>query len=344
MEVRTGFKYFIPTILSVIFIVLSELGRFYLIFPVLLAANFANILWGEFTAAEIRKELKLFYSNRTVILVKRISAVCLLSMLAWSISFIDRTNPTWTYMIVFALCTGCLTGCFIVTLAHDLLHSSHKTDIILSSIMLSASCIPHMAADHVCGHHRQVGLKNDANTSKVNQDFYSYFAILSFHRFKNSFFTQFGLPSYFRKKILRLNIKMLVLFTSMLIMIYFFTSNPALTLSFFVIQGFVAYFLYELINYIQHYGLSRVDEDQKITMNLSWNCYYKYTNYILHLLPLHSLHHLPANSRKLKDESLKDGPRMPYLYFVMVLMALVPPLWFYKMNKLASEVNARYTI
>lgn len=108
---------------------------------------------------------------------------------------------------------------------------------------------------------------------------------------------------------------------------------------FFIAQGLIAYFLYELINYVQHYGLSRSHAGQQISMHSSWNCYYKYTNYILYMLPLHSLHHLPTASRKLTGIDLKSGPKLPYLYFVMVFMALIPSLWFRKMNTLALQFN-----
>lgn len=341
MKLHETFKYWIPTLLSAAFIFLTEAGAFYIILPVLLIANTLNIVWGEFTEAEIKKELRVFYSDKTVAIIKRISAVLLLSMVYWSVWFIDRKNPSWLFFIAFGICTGALTGCFVVTLAHDLLHGHKKIDQFLSAMLLISAGIPHMAADHVFGHHRNIGLAKDANTSKFNQDFYSYFFILVVDRIKESYFTQFNLPGYMRKKVFRLNIKMLLFLIVVWLVIFFFATNPFTALGFFIFQGCVSYFLYELINYIQHYGLSRQHESNKITQSLSWNCYYKYTNYILHLLPLHSLHHLPHNNRTIKEESLKDAPRMPYVYFVMVFMALVPPLWFYKMNKLVLQYNAR---
>lgn len=116
-----------------------------------------------------------------------------------------------------------------------------------------------------------------------------------------------------------------------------FAAYPAQVSIFFMVQGLISYILYELINYIQHYGLLRKDRNAPITQDLAWNCYYKYTNYILFLLPLHSLHHLTHRENKIKE--LLNGPRMPYLYFLMILMALIPPLWFNKMNKLLKQYN-----
>lgn len=339
MRIGDDLKYGTTTLLSIAFILLSEGGYYFLILPVLLAANLANLFWGEFTAEEIKEELTRFYCSKSVIVIKRINAIFLLGMVAWAIGFVDRSSQSLAYLLGFALCVGCLSGCFIVTLAHDLLHSRRQTDRVLSAFLLAASCIPHLAADHIFGHHCNIGLKKDFNTSKINQSFYAYFILLAIDRIRQSYFLQFGLPTYIRKKIFLLNLKMLGLFVGILMLIFLFTLNPGISISFFFLQGFVAYFLYELINYIQHYGLVRRQENQRITLGLSWNCYYKYTNYILHMLPLHSLHHLPGCGRNIEVKSLKDGPRMPYLYFVMVLMALIPPLWFYKMNVAAQKIN-----
>ncbi len=339
MRIMRIWKYILPSIFACIFVALSELGYYYLILPVLLAANYLNTAWGEFSNREILDELRMFYGCPATAMAKRVSAILLCAMIVWGISFVDRTNPPAGQLLLFSFCTGCLTGCFIVTLAHDLLHSHKKADIFISGMLLTAAGIPHLAADHVAGHHRDVGLSKDPNISRINQSFYSYFVRLAYSRLKESFLTQYGLPKYLSRKILFLNLKMLAILAGVWITIALCSRHPQKTLVFFLFQSFIAYLLYELINYIQHYGLFRKDEQEDITLSLSWNCYYKYTNYILHLLPLHSIHHLPHHKRKIDVSQLKDGPRMPYLYFVMVLMALVPPLWFHKMNKLVLQYN-----
>ena len=328
-----------PAVFACAFVVLSEMGYYYLILLLLLAANYLNAVWGEFSNEEIMEELRTFYGSRAAVWIKRLSAIVLCAMIAWAITFVDRTNPATGQLLFFSFCTGCLTGCFVVTLAHDLLHSHKSTDIFISGMLLTAAGIPHLAADHVLGHHRDVGLSKDPNTSKINQDFYSYFIRLTYSRLKESFLTQHRLPRYLSRKVLFLNLRMLLILVCVWVAMIVFCRHPQKALVFFFVQSFVSYLLYELINYIQHYGLFRRSEHDSITQSLSWNCYYKYTNYILHLLPLHSIHHLPHRKSKVDISRLKEGPRMPYLYFVMVAMALIPPLWFRKMNKLALQYN-----
>ncbi len=331
---KQSWRYLIPSLLTLSYIYVSSEFHYGWFYVILLVANLLNAWWGEFSNEELTRELKFFYRSGMASVIKVINSLVLLGMIVWAVIFVDGRHFSVPELIGFSVTTGILTGCFIVTLAHDLLHSRSRFQKFLSILLLTFSGIPHFASEHLCGHHREIGLKEDPTTARLNQNFYAYFVKVTVSTLRSCYVTQFGLPAYMRRKIRLFNYGMLLMLLFTWAAILLFTRNPVQAFSFFVIQGFVSYFLYELINYIQHYGLFRGSKDDEITLRLSWNCYYKYTNYILFLLPLHSLHHLPSHGRKVQD--FKDGPRMPYLYFVMVAMALIPPLWFYKMNNLVA--------
>lgn len=318
---------------------MSELGYFYLLPLLLLVANILNVVWGEFSAFEIKRELRTFYGCPMAANIKRISAVILLLMIVWGVQFVYKHEMHLTTLVAFSICTGALSGCFMITLAHDLLHSRSKIDHFLSSALLVATGIPHLAAEHVFGHHRLIGLERDASTAKLNQSFYGYFLHVAAARIRHSFFIPFVVPRFMRRRIIFQNALLGISWLGIAVLIFLITGPAFTCTAFFLMQGLVAYILYELINYIQHYGLKRNNDKDPVTQELSWNCYYKYTNYILFMLPLHSLHHLPASGKRIKTEQLKEGPRMPYLYFVMIAIALIPPLWFKKMNHLAIQHN-----
>lgn len=318
-----------------IYILVSTFSHYYYFYAILLLANCLNVYWGEFKNDELPDELRFFYKSAASIVIKCVNAIVLLSLFVWGVLFVDQAHFSTVHLVGFSITTGILTGCFVVTLAHDLLHSPSMLQRGLSVLLLTGSGIPHFAIEHLCGHHRDIGLKEDPTTARLNQNFYSYFLKVTYSTVRSCYFTQFGLPSYLRRKIRLTNLGMLALLFIVWGCIVAFTQNPGHAITFFIVQGFVSYFLYELINYIQHYGLFRKDREDRVTLQLSWNCYFKYTNYILFLLPLHSLHHLPGNDRRIRD--FKAGPRMPYLYFLMITMALIPPLWFWKMNALALK-------
>lgn len=332
-------RYFIPIFLCISFVILTESGYFYLVFGVLLAGNLFNVIWGEFSSREIKTELRRFYSSAQGNLIKRISAVLMVLFWVWGLNHVLHTPEPLSYIIGFSAVFGLFVGCFSITLAHDLLHSNRQTDVYLASGILVLSNIPHLAIDHVYGHHRTIGLKDDVTTAKVNQSFYNYFFRIVYSRLHEVYVNGYNLPAWARKRVKILGIKMLGVQAVIWGLLIFALPQGGKGLLFFVIQGFMAYLLYELINYIQHYGLERRCEASPITQAHSWNCYYKYTNYILYMLPMHSLHHLPKAEQKKALSNLKGGPKMPYLYFVMISIAMIPPLWFKVMNRIIPDTR-----
>jgi alkane 1-monooxygenase len=326
-------RFFIPIILCLCFVLLAELGYFYLVFIVLFTGNIFNVLWGEFSGKEIKKELAQFYSTTQGKIIKRLSSLLLILFFGWGLRHVISHDVSLLYLIAFSMVFGLFIGCFSITLAHDLLHSNQKTDVYLASLLLLLSNIPHLAIDHVYGHHRTIGLKKDTTTAKVNQSFYDYFLKISYSRVYEVFINGYDLPAWATKRIFKLGRRMLIIQLIVWAFLLFAFPEGRSAFLFFLIQGFMAYMLYELINYIQHYGLVRKSEKSPITQAHSWNCYYKYTNYILYMLPLHSLHHLPKSERQKALNDLKAGPKMPYLYFVMISIAMIPPLWFKIINK-----------
>lgn len=335
---NTQWRFFIPTLLATILVLLSTFSQFYYIFIFLLVGNVFNWIWGEFSQKELAATLTYFYRTQNALIVKSINAILLLFFIVWGIYYVDSTSITVLRLMGFSLTVGLFTGCFVVTLGHDLIHSKSKLLKFLSILLFTASGIPHFATEHLCGHHREIGLKQDPSTAKLNQNFYNFFVKVVYKNFKHNYITPYRFPNYFRKKIITINFSMLAILLLIWLIIFLVSSKPQQTLAFFILQGAFSYFLYEMINYIQHYGLTRNTENERIGVHLSWNSYYKYTNYILFLLPLHSLHHLPKSKKKIID--LKSGPRMPYLYFVMILLAMVPTLWFHKMNHLIPNKSA----
>lgn len=327
-------KYTLPIWLTTSFVWCSMLGYFYVIFPIMLLANVLNVVWGEFKSEEITQEFNRYYKNPIGKALKQVSAILLMFYVAWSVWFVATEVMSFWTLALFSIAVGSLTGCFVVTLAHDLLHSMQRIDRLLAGGLLLAANIPHLANEHVYGHHELLALEEDASTANRNQGFYNYFWKILKHRLRYSFINKLALAPTVWKKILLQNIGMVMLQFVIYATIWLLSPSPIRALVFFIIQGFISYVMYELTNYIQHYGLHRKHKDEVISQELSWNSYYKYTNYILYMLPLHSLHHLPPSDRNVPEDQLTAGPRLPYLYFGMFFLALIPPLWFQTMNPL----------
>lgn len=330
-------KLLIPVLIILFYIGLFYVGFFWALPIMLLIFSFLNVYWGEFTNKEIYLLLHRFYTEPFILFEKRMSAILILLWQGWFIYIGTKYfNELNLKGIVFILYNGVLLGCFALTLAHDLMHVSTKKDNTLSAILLVMCSCPQLAVDHILGHHKNIGLEKDVSTARLNQSMYAFIIANLYMRCYNTYFKPQRYPKYLKRKINSLNFKMLLLQTLYYSIIVYFTNLN--TLLFVIGSGIIAYIFYEIINYLQHYGLKRENNQVPISMQLTWNNFHQYTNYILYLLPLHSAHHLStAQHRKTID--FKTAPRLPYPYFIMVFIALFPPLWYKIMNPLVARVK-----
>ena len=98
----------------------------------------------------------------------------------------------------------------------------------------------------------------------------------------------------------------------------------------------VSVLLLETINYIEHYGLTRVmkgNRYERVTPMHSWNSNHTIGRLVLYELTRHSDHNHRASKKYQILESIEDSPQLPYGYTTSMLIAFIPPLWFRLMNK-----------
>ena len=122
----------------------------------------------------------------------------------------------------------------------------------------------------------------------------------------------------------------------------------AFALALFVLQALVAVTQLELVNYIEHYGLTRKhlgDGKYEHTQpHHSWNAAHRYTNYLLINLQRHSDHHYKPDRRfpLLQTYDEADAPQLPFGYPLMIALALNPPMFRRTMNPRVWEWRRRH--
>ena len=72
---------------------------------------------------------------------------------------------------------------------------------------------------------------------------------------------------------------------------------------------------------------------ERVNPTHSWNSNYLVTNFYLFQLQRHSDHHANASRRYQVLRHFDESPQMPQGYPAMMLMAMIPPLWFKVMDK-----------
>jgi alkane 1-monooxygenase len=191
--------------------------------------------------------------------------------------------------------------------------------------ILVMSMYPHFYVEHIKGHHKRVATEEDPASARMNESFYTFWgrSVVG------------GLLSA-----LRIDWKTTASLWACSLMLcgaaYGLLGLEAL--KFLVLQGVVAFTLLELVNYIEHYGLSRNSSEQ-VTPFHSWNAGHRVTNYFLFKLQRHSDHHAYSWRRYQILRSWKHSPQLPTGYAGMVLCALVPPLFFAVMNPLVRKAR-----
>jgi alkane 1-monooxygenase len=112
----------------------------------------------------------------------------------------------------------------------------------------------------------------------------------------------------------------------------------------FVVVAALAVALLEVVNYIEHYGLRRSRDAagrlEPVRAHHSWNSDHRVGRALLFELPRHTDHHMNGSRPYQTLRSVPGAPQLPAGYPAMVMLALLPPLWFRVMHPRLEAVQA----
>ena len=324
-----AFKYLLPFLFCTSLIVFAHQGAIYLYFILLPIMSLLNQLLGEYSEPELRDELAFFENHPLAQQVKLANVFALSALNIWALWFVFSQQPSGWEMGLLLFAMAHTNGSFTLTLAHELEHAQSKLLLWAGDLLLVWMGLPFFRDDHIFGHHQLIGTPDDHTCAKTDQSFYHFIIGAVRQRVVHSYFKKSGLPERCRQKNIRFT-WLLAAFGMALLAIH-----PIL---FFFWLGQVAgvVWLYELANYIQHYGLKR-QPNEPVGLHHSWNCYSKYCNCFFFLMPAHSVHHV---GKPLEEMPTLMGPRLPYSFAFSLLLALVPPLWFRMMNPAVERLES----
>lgn len=267
------------------------------------------------------------------------TAAVLVMCNAWS-------GGAWTIWerVLAVLGTGIVTGGIGITIAHELGHRTSRLEQLLGFILLSEVGYMHFVLEHVHGHHRNVGLSEDPATARRGEPAYRFVVRsavgqwlhawgLETQRLQNQARSAWSLHN-------RMFVWMLIPFVLLVAAVVAFDVSILVLL---IGQAIVAISLLELVNYIEHYGLVRNEIKpgirERVRAEHAWESRFVASNAMLFKLQRHADHHIMPHRRyqslRLHDES----PQLPHGYPMMILVALVPPLWRRVIHPLLDRSN-----
>jgi len=233
---------------------------------------------------------------------------------------------------------GLLCSVLGINIGHELGHRSSKIEQFLGELLLLTSLNTHFLPYHNEGHHREVATPDDAATAKKNQWLYSFWITSHFKSYAKAWTIENNRMRRKEKSIFSLNNKMVVYtianFT-VLALIYFLFDYKVLIA--FVLAAVIGILLLGTVDYIEHYGLLRKRNEsgryERVQHKHSWNSDHQLGRLMLFNLSRHSDHHYKSSKKYQLLDSLPESPQMPTGYPGMMILATIPPLFFWIMNK-----------
>ena len=234
---------------------------------------------------------------------------------------------------------GVMSGTIGINYSHELMHQKDKRERWLGDILLAMVLYSHFRSEHLRVHHLYVGTPRDPVTARYNEGFHRFFprvlrqSVTSSFEAEKSLLARKDLPWHHASNpFWRYWALQAAMAGAALIL------GGALGLVLFVFQAFVAVLQLELVNYVEHYGLTRKHlgegKYEHVKPHHSWNAAHMASNWLLINLQRHSDHHYKPERRfpLLQNYTEAEAPQLPYGYPIMTLAALVPPLWRRMMN------------
>jgi alkane 1-monooxygenase len=239
---------------------------------------------------------------------------------------------------------GLLCGTLGINVGHELGHRSNKWEQLLARISLLSSLYMHFYIEHNKGHHKNVATPEDPSSARYGENVFSFW----FRSIVYSYFSAWRIAARDAEKKSRplfgLHNEMLqfqLLQLAFVLLIYFLFGWKILLC--YLAAALIGILLLETVNYIEHYGLQRKpiaeNKYERAMPQHSWNSNHVIGRVMLFELSRHSDHHYLASRKYQVLRHHEDAPQMPTGYPGMMMLSLVPPAWFWVMNKRVKQLQ-----
>ena len=250
---------------------------------------------------------------------------------------VNNESLSLSYKIGATTAYGMACGILGINAAHELGHRPTKHEQLMSKLLLLSTLYMHFFIEHNRGHHKNVSTDLDPASSKYGEAVYAFYVRTIVGSYGSAWYLEKErlkkkqLPFWsFKNEMLVYQILQLILVV-LIGLVFGYT-----TLLFFIVGALIGILLLETVNYIEHYGLRRKmnGNSYERTMPIhSWNSNHPLGRLILLELSRHSDHHYMASRKYQILRHFDESPQMPTGYPGMLLLTLVPPLWFKVMHK-----------
>jgi alkane 1-monooxygenase len=239
---------------------------------------------------------------------------------------------------------GLLCGTFGINVGHELGHRTVRFEQQLAKALLLTSLYMHFYIEHNRGHHKRVSTPEDPSSARPGESVYAFYlrsiigSFQSAWEISNRERLKKNIPWWHpRNEMLMFQFIQIGLVAAIVL---FFGWMTAL---WFVCAAVIGFLLLETVNYIEHYGLQRkktgTDSYERPRPAHSWNSDHVVGRLVLFELSRHSDHHYMASRKYQVLRHHEEAPQMPTGYPGMMILSLIPPLWFRVMDPRSRQLQ-----
>ncbi len=244
---------------------------------------------------------------------------------------------SWWAFVLVAIFAGLTSGLAINT-GHELGHKNSRFEKLLAKIVLAIPAYGHFTIEHNRGHHRDVSTPADPASARMGESIYRFArreipsAFQRAWQIEKERLELRGKSVWHRSNSILHSYALTAVLCVSLILLFGWTVIP-----FLLIHNLFAYWQLTSANYVEHYGLLRERDVrgryERCQPHHSWNSNHILSNLVLFHLERHSDHHANPLRRYQSLRHFEDLPSLPNGYFGMYVLAYIPWLWFYVMDK-----------
>jgi alkane 1-monooxygenase len=269
------------------------------------------------------------------------------ALLVYSLWLVSATPKAPMAIAMIAVMVGVSGGTVGISAAHELVHRRGWLERAIAQAFMLLVSYPHFPIVHLRVHHPYVGTPFDPGTSRLNEPlahFVGRALVLAWRsgwRVERSRLARKGLAPW------RMD-NAIVLAAALQAAVYVAvgTAFGWIGLALFVGQSAVAIVLALTIDYTQHYGVVRRETEsgrlERLRADHAWTSDHA-SNRSTFNLGLHADHHLKPTLGYSQLANDDGSLQAPFGYPGLLLLALVPPLWYRVMNPRLSAFAADHS-
>ncbi len=351
LPLKLALPFWLPVLMIPVVIASTMLGGFWVVLPIIFT-------WGVFATLDAAlgqstdgldpqtQESALVW-HRMITLIWAPLQFIMIFGLVWYVPRADHLNPVEIYFVTIGM--GILSGSVGIVYAHELMHQKNKLERWLGDILMNMALYGHFRSEHLLVHHRYVGTPRDPVTARYNETFWRFYprvlkgCLLSSFKAERDMLARKNLPWWHHSNPFW---RYAALQGAFLVLAFLLGGWVGVVV--FIAQALAAIFQLELVNYVEHYGLTRKSlgngKYEHVQPRHSWNASHKASNWFLINLQRHSDHHFKPDRRfpLLQFHSEDHAPQLPYSYPVMTFFALFPRKWRKMMNPRVQQWRSKY--